>query len=196
MIEHITAIDPKIEQAIGQYRRVVGAFNELFGEISLRTFDEEWKSDGVGSCNTNVADTGIEGLVGHALLVARREKNSINNLPRVEGRFTCPYHRANYGCAVGDLKPPVCVSHIENKDEVRKRFGINYFDFKYFVYGVLRRLQFSRVDELEQIHPADNEGFVQDTVDKIKGMTEYIKSFPLAGEPNRSMPVFVQPEYA
>jgi hypothetical protein len=176
-MERKAGIDPKIEQVIDQTERVVDAWNEMFAEISTRTSGEWWKIDGVGSCVHPFSNVDVlEGVAKDEILRKMEQRNRPNNAPRIDQGYSCPYHRADSGCVLGGLKPAKCVAHIDNKEEVRGKFGLDYFDFATSVYSILRRIQFSRVDDKALVNPQDNEEFVAQVIREIGSMTEGIKN--------------------
>ncbi|OGD86511.1 hypothetical protein A2870_02665 [Candidatus Curtissbacteria bacterium RIFCSPHIGHO2_01_FULL_41_11] len=194
MAERQIDVDSKVVQIIDQTERLVSAWNEMFEQISTRTSGEWWKSNGVGSCTHpySVSDV-IDGIAKDAILKLMEKRSQDNDLPRIEGRYTCPFHRANFGCVLEGLKPPKCVAHIDNKDEIRAGFGINYFDFALDVYAALRRIQFSRIDDETLVDPFANEKFVEQTVGEIRLITDQVKNSP---ENTYKEPQKLQPEFA
>lgn len=171
--------NPEVEQIIDQSQRVVRAWNNMFAEISSRTVGEEWKRDGIGSCGYHDYSSPADyGIAKERIVELMEERNRTNSLPRVEGRYACPYHRANFGCVLGDLKPPICVGHIENAGEVKGKFDIVRLDHVYEVFKVLRRIHFSKTNNEKEVAPEKNEDFVREVIGNIHAKTQYIKTFP------------------
>lgn len=119
-------LNPKVEQMIDQYRRVVGAVNNVFLELSARTEWEKWRMDGVGSCGISreVSETGLVGVAKTDLIELREKRNSEAGGEHVESRLSCDYHRKECGCVLGDLKAPICLTYVENWDELED-LGLN-----------------------------------------------------------------------
>lgn len=186
--------DPKIELIVGQYRRVVGALNELFLGISGRSEWEIWKQDGIGSCGIpkEAAQKGFSGIAKETLITLREELNSTNSLPRVEGKLTCPYHRKNHGCVIGELKAPVCIAYIENKEEVRERFGVEPYQLKRLIYDTARKVLFSGIDDESKVDPIQNEEFVEEIIGEIRGIVEKVRNSPPLDVPIKFI---AQPEF-
>ena len=184
MTERSISQDPKVEQIVSQYKRVVGAWDEMFAEISKRTQWEGWKQDGIGSCGIlkETSETGLRGLARDDLIAMRNEVNAQNDLPRVEGKLSCPLLRAYLGCVLGELKAPICITHIENIDEVQDMFGINHYEFKLEVYRTLRRILGGDEDP-DKIKPEENEEFVSQVVEGIRAVIDGIKSVPVDEQP-------------
>ena len=183
MLEQEAAnLDPKVEQIIGQYRRVAGALDVMFGEMSKRTQFEEWRFNGFGSCGIPKygAELKIHGIAKDDLIALREERNSQDRQEVIEGlSVICPYHRKDFGCVLGDLKGPVCISFIENKDEVEATFGIDPMVLSRSIKRTLARILASHISDKTQVDPQANEQFVEEEVAGIEKLTEYIRSFPV-----------------
>lgn len=173
--------NPKVDLIIGQYRHVVGALDVMFREMSKKTLWEIWKQDGVGSCAIprEVSESGIVGLARGALIALRDERNGQNGLQTVEGRSVCPYHRANHGCVLGDLKSPICIAYIENKDEFLEKFGLDAAAFYKEVRSILDRILFAGVDDRRLVCPELNDELVDQFVGRIEDEIERIKTYPI-----------------
>lgn len=181
MKETLNPVGSKVGQIIDQSQRVVHVWNEMFAEISSRTVGEDWKKDGIGSCGYHDYSSPIDyGISKERMVELMEERNRTNSLPRVERvNNTCPYHRADFGCVLGDLKPPICVGHIENPREVKEKFGIDHYDHVMEVFKVLRRIHFTKTTNEAEVNPEENEDFVRKTIEKIHATTEYIKTIPV-----------------
>jgi len=189
--------DPKVEQIISQYRQVVGALDRMFVEMSKRTEWEKWRFDGFGSCGIlqSTSEVGLGGIARNELIRLREEVNAATGLSRVDGKLTCPYHRANHGCVLGDLKSPLCIAWIENRDEVSEKFSVDFYQFKQFVYGALGKILFTKETDESLINPGDNEDFVAETLVKIESLTDRVLGAPVDAFPKVKI-VSARPEYA
>lgn len=113
------------QRIIGQYRQVIGVLENMFQIATPKMTEQSWRKDGVGSCNvdTRTAEGGLIGNTRGELTRLREERNAEHG-----GQSTaspCSYHRECYGCVLGDLKSPTCVTFVENPDEWRTKFGID-----------------------------------------------------------------------
>ena len=178
-------LNPKVEQIMGQYRRVVGALDVMFREISARTMFEEWRFNGFGSCGVPKygAELKIHGIAKDDLIALREERNSLDHQETIEtDGVICPYHRKDFGCVLGDLKGPVCISFIENKNEVEAWFGIDQIVLSRSIQRALARILVSHISDESQVDPRSNEQFVEEEIAGIERLTEYIRSFPVIEE--------------
>lgn len=187
MPENQSGQNPEIERIITQYRKVVGAFEEMFQAISPRTSLEWWRSDGIGSCRGGSRhEGGLKGDAASQIINLRDARNLETAGEKVEDSIVCPYHRKNFGCVLGDLKSPQCIAWIDEPAELDERFGINGSQLRRHIDKVTKDI----------FAGGDNEDLVDKECEYAKQLTEYIKGFPLTGEPDGNSPVFVQSEYA
>lgn len=171
---------PKEKQMIDQYTRVVGKLHEMFMEMTKRTEWEVWRFDGVGSCGLpkELSEIGLSGIARERIIALREDRNRENNMERVQGKQACPYHRKDFGCVLGDLKSPVCISYMENKEEVWEKFGIDAAVFYKEVRSILDEILFAGVDNENSVRPELNDEPVDQFVGRIGDEIERIKTFP------------------
>ena len=183
MPEQDANLDPKIVQIVNQYRQIAAAYGELFGEIYKRTEYEEWRMDGIGSCRipTHNSLAGIDGIAKDAIIQLREQVSESDTSERVElaeGAAMCRYHRAGKGCVLTDLKSPMCISHIESRDEVAGKFGIEQMDFAMDVFKALRKVMWTKVSDLSAVNPDENNQFVSNTVVDIHALILRVVQVP------------------
>lgn len=110
-----------------QYRMIVGSLEEMFQAARIRTNQEGWRQNGVGSCkeihDQEESEQGLEGPAKKHLISLRKKVNQ--EVPGQTEFTGCPYHRTGVGCVLGNLKAPVCIRYIDNGWEWQQRFGLN-----------------------------------------------------------------------
>lgn len=99
----------------------------MFWEISLRTTEEPWRKNGVGSCviPTYLAQGGLNNDGGRLI---RRLQEEVNAVYPGQSTTLCVFHRSGIGCILDDLKGPVCMAHVDNPTEIKTRFGVTIPD--------------------------------------------------------------------
>lgn len=176
--EYETQLRPEHALIIHQYRKVAGAMDIFWKEISIRTNGGSWREDGVGSCDIDKAlsEDLIDGPTFGDIVRLRERRNY--ETPG-ERRY-CPYHRIGKGCVLGDLKSPRCLDHVDygHFEEIPERFGIQIPDMRTPLHRILLGGMNPREGDWK-IKPHVNDEFVQTTYDEITGLTEYIKTFPI-----------------
>lgn len=169
---------------VSQYTTIVGALDKMFTEIDLRSNGSLWRwkdspFEGVGSCkyiSKGPSESGLVGLAKENLLDLREHR--AQQFPGSSPLSSCPYHRENHGCILGDLKSPFCIDHIDGYDpmagydELRDRFGIPSGQLQTDIGSILRSV-------LESKDPTQNNQFVSEAQNAISQMTEHVKRFPV-----------------
>lgn len=161
-----------------QYTKVVGALDQMFTEMDLRSNGSLWRwkdspYEGVGSCKYISKSPSESGLVGPArqtLLNLRVQR--AKEFPGSSSVSSCPYHRENQGCILGELKSPICISHVDHPGELRRRFGIDGYQLTTDISWILRSI-------LESQDPTQNNQFVDDAHQAVIQMTQHVKRFPV-----------------
>lgn len=185
----------QIEHGLTQYRVVNAQVIKLFREISLRTSEEPWKADGVGTCygSKEFARTGEappnykpdQTMIGPVADELIHIQDSIGkNTPgeREEDRSVCEFHRKGIGCILGEDKPPFCVSFIDNKTELEKRFEINGEELEDRLLEIVAKiLQAGRklTGDKWYYNPHVNDEFIPQASEEITGYIKQIQSFPI-----------------
>ncbi|OGE64643.1 hypothetical protein A3I48_00575 [Candidatus Daviesbacteria bacterium RIFCSPLOWO2_02_FULL_36_7] len=127
-----------------QYRTIVGHVETMFDIARLRTDEETWRHDGVGSCllisSKKASEKGLIGPGGEYLIELREQENQ-----ETEGysQLTlCPYHRTGQGCILNksNLKAPICIRYFENEEEWIERFGIDTVELREEIGDTLVRI--------------------------------------------------------
>lgn len=175
------------EIIINQYRTVVGKLDEMFGELDRRSYGALWKQEGplkgVGSCAgllTQQIEEGLTGIARKKLIELRAEKG--NSVPgQGSSKTKCDFHREGMGCALGDLKSPLCISHIDDGWELGIVFGINGFSLERDVRWILDNILTAKdpFSGTKLGSAIDNNGFVKDACQAIALMTSHFKKFPI-----------------
>lgn len=183
--EELTPISPT-ERIVYQYRTLVGGYNRLFRELSLRTNGELWRKDdkfkGVGSCiyaDRSYSETYIEGQARARIIELRGERNKDKG---GKSKIDCPYHRPGRGCILDDLKSPLCIEHVDNPGELRERFGIDGYSLKRRIHDSLERVLWGAAateERGEHVNPESNDGFVVKESEEIERIISHVKTFPV-----------------
>lgn len=114
----------------------------MFKEMGKRSEMEAWRLDGVGTCqgmsaiNKTVSEFGITGPSRKEIIRLREER--ARQFPGNSNLTSCPYHREDYGCVLGDLKSPVCTAVIDSPEEIKRTFGIDGFELRQDITLILR----------------------------------------------------------
>lgn len=163
-----------VSQIVSRYRSVVGALDNMFKVIGLRSEVELWRVDGVGSCRNMDRESSEYHLGGPAkneLIRLREERN--RNVPGKPSPLTdCPYHREGFGCVLGDLKGPYCISHIDRPSTLKRQLRINGYELMQDIDQVLQSILLMG-------------GTSPDIVEAISEMTKYIETYPILGMEDR-----------
>ncbi len=169
---------------VSQYTTVVGALDQMFQEMDLRSNGSLWRwknspFEGVGSCkyiSKSPSESGLVGPARNTLIELRQQR--VKDFPGSSSVSSCPYHRENHGCVLGNLKSPLCISHIDGYDpmagydELRDRFGIKSNHLTSDISWILRSI-------LESNDPTQNSQFISEACNGISQMTQHIKRFPI-----------------
>jgi len=178
---------------VNQYQQIVGALDTMFKEMDLRSDDAAWRwqiSAGVGSCRYISKSPSESGLVGpaKASIIKLREQRA-QDFPGSSSVSSCPYHRENHGCVLGDLKSPLCIAHIDsydetgvsNVDELNYRFRIKSASLRTDIDWMLRSILVAEDPFTHQRldTPEENNDFVSKAHEAIRSMTQHVKRFPI-----------------
>lgn len=183
---------------VDQYTKIVGALDNLFKEMRVRTNEERWRLPGSqlgsGSC-TNVPPDAAARQFGNLLLGGPAAGMLFHLIEKRGQQFpgsstlsSCSYFRDNYGCILAELKLPDCIRWIDNPEELEKRFGINGYDLRTDTGWIVRRIlggdDLMEVNNLfiyqgRQPHPEKNNEFVEQAYQAITKMTQHVKKFPI-----------------
>lgn len=182
-------VEQKLETVKDQYTQVVGALDHMFKQMSLRTTEELWRQPGdnfgIGSCRPSAPETTFFGPARELLISLSEQKLREN--PRPKTNSPCRFHSTT-GCILGELKSPVCITWIENPQELRDRFNLDPKDLKEFISETNRRILLGSKPTKEgypyyyqevPLRPEENIEFVQQALEKIAEITEDIKKFPI-----------------
>lgn len=173
---------------VHNYTQVVGALDQMFAEIDIRTTGSMWRSErpeisGVGSCrivnNKKKAEQGLHGQAMEMLIdlrEARREETSGKPDPKTG----CPYHREGLGCILHEFKSPACIGYNETFPEQNQRFGMNG--------GLTADIWWMLGEILENTRP-DIEVFVDDALAAIVKTTDHVRKYPVL-HPEKSAVIF------
>ncbi len=171
-----------VNKIVRQYTAVVGALDNLFLEMDLRSDMGLWRINGVGTCRNLNEEGARQGLGGPAkdtliLLRTRRAKDN----PGLSRLTACPYHREGCGCILKELKSPLCIAAVENKDEVWNRFKIKGQDLEDDIEWMLEGVLYQGVPPgTKHFNPnMPTSEFVLEALDAICQMTKYVKAFPV-----------------
>lgn len=179
----LNSVSSEVEVIVSQYRDVVGALDQMFGEMDLRSSVMAWRTDGYGSClgvKKALSEQGLIGVAKERLIELREEKSRLN--PKKEkSECRCPYHRVDSGCILGDLKSPLCIGFVDFPGELPKRFGINAWrlrgDIEMILKAILTQDPDGNCSFEEEMIPADE--FVVLSKEAISKMTKHVQKFPL-----------------
>lgn len=175
---------------VAQYRSIVGSLNLLFTEMGQRSEIELWRLDGVGSCrdmNRETAEGELAGPVGDLLVELRDRRDS--EVPGQPDELTqCPYHRVRCGCILGDLKSPICISHVDYPSSLEKHLQIKGYVLARDICGVLQVVLYQNQALLEDLFPA-----VEITLEELPflfmnsvgEMTKYVMTKPILRQEER-----------
>ncbi len=156
---------------VGQYSRVVAALDSMFTVMRPRIAWEVWRVNGVGSCHIDreTSEYGLNGPARDLIIDLRDIRNEAVEGERLDESVACPYHRVWRGCVLGNLKSPICISHIDAPWELSDRFGINGYALRGDIDEILETVLNGKADE----------EFVVLACDAVEQMTQYIKRFPV-----------------
>lgn len=179
---------PQIEAVIvSQYTTIVGALDQMFKEIDLRSNGSFWRWNdspyaGVGGCkhiNKSPSESGLVGSARNILIKLREQKEK--EFPGSSSLSPCPYHRENHGCILEELKSPLCIEYVDNPEEIKKRFGIDGSQLTHNIGWMLRYILESKDPHthMKLESPIQNNDFVHDAHEAITTMTQHIKRFPV-----------------
>ena len=178
----------KVEAGIAaNYTRVVGALDQMFHEIDLRTTGSMWRSPkpvlaGVGSCAiVNSKKHAEQKLHGSALqmLIDMREARNAETPGKPDPKTGCPYHREGSGCVLHELKSPACIGYNETFREQKQRFGMTGTGLTGDIWWML--------DEILDNTRPDIDTFVEDAVDAIAKTTEHVRKYPILHPGNENI---------
>ena len=142
---------------IDQYREAASYVGKLF-EVAP---DQCYKYNGVGCCiiDTEKAEESIEGPASEEILELMRIR-----LERVgeEENGVCSYHKESYGCMLGNLKSPLCLS--------------------YYCYGELIDTDFSTNDIYDMLSDilkgeASESSDENESIEKNRELVEQVKKY-------------------
>ncbi|MBI4018926.1 MAG: hypothetical protein HY364_01585 [Candidatus Aenigmarchaeota archaeon] len=176
--EYLEALPPKEAHMVAQYRKIAGVYNLLWHEITVRTYNSEWRKDGVGSCGIDKATSEdlLEGSCGSNIISLRERKNY-----ETPGRsMACPYHRPDRGCILEELKSPRCLDHVDYRHdaEIKERFGIEVPEMR----TALRIIQLGGRNPKEgdfELKPHLNDDFVEETYRQTMEIINHVRNFPV-----------------
>ncbi len=99
-----------------------------------------------------------------------------------------PYHRENQGCVLGELKSPLCISHIDGYepnyyryDELQERFGIKSGQLTMDISWILRTILEAKdpYNRNNLQSPVENDTFVNNAYEAVLQMTNHVRRFPI-----------------
>lgn len=179
---------------VSQYTTIVGALDQIFQEIDVRSNGSIWRWEdspyaGVGSCKYISKSPSESGLVGPARqsLIELREQKA-KDFPGLSPNSSCPYHRENQGRILGELKSPLCISHIDGYepnyyryDELQERFGIRSDQLAMDISWILRTILEAKdpYNRNDLQSPIENDTFVNNAYKAVLQMTDHVKRFPI-----------------
>lgn len=112
----------------GQYLKASGAAQQMFDVFGSRV-PQMWQMPGpyenVGSCrylDKPSSGDGLSGIAKDHIIELREERNT--QVPGQNELTECPYHRMGSGCTLGELKSPICISHIDMPGEIERLTGV------------------------------------------------------------------------
>ena len=164
------------EIIIRQYTEVTRLLNELF---SLAP-DQCYVEDGIGCCHigTIVSESGITGPAYITLLrmrQARLEEEGLEAKVGSELDGPCSYHKEGYGCVLGELKSPLCMSNY--CDGVLNAVG---YDQDYVDKTLVQILQGGFNPETRKYHPEQNLPLVEQFKVYVRSLMETAKTMKKA----------------
>lgn len=166
------------ELVVGQYVRLTGPIDQMFQVIGPRVVCTAslWRVDpfkGVGSCTMDKpsSETGISGVAKQLLITLREDRS--RQIPGISTLSPCPYHRDDFGCVLGELKSPWCLSVMEAAWELRV-FGIDGYILSRKISAWLDRLLVA--DTPKEV--TGNEGFIDRRAAFIQRLANHISRFP------------------
>lgn len=166
---------------VDQYRQITGALEQMFQTARLRTKEEMWRNDGVGSCiavDRELSEHRLSGEAKEDLIKLRGQRNQ--EFGGNQSTLTkCPYHRENHGCVLGDLKSPTCIAFFENPFEWDAKFKIRTGEFRPEIQDTLSDVLYG--DRLE--NPTSVEIFIN----RVKKITDFISTFPILHQPEQDL---------
>ena len=160
-------------KTVEQYRGVNKSLNQMFREMDIRSNTSSWRLRGyenVGSCKgitKKHSQEGLEGIARGFLILLREERDA--TVPGSSKLTPCPYHRENHGCVLSELKSPLCISHIDNPAELKRRLNIDGDQLTEDIRWVLRNILTGNADD----------DFMQDAHQAVTLMTSHIRRFPI-----------------
>ena len=185
--------EQEIDVIVDQYRRLAGSLNLLFEALAEKTKYKPWARNGVGSCGQGSPqqfkrNAFMCGNASTRLMEMWDEKRAQDvgqgkTLGPRDGRKNiCKYHAQDEGCVLGDIKPAICLSFIENSyDELPLEL---YEEVSTLLYGLeftltsvmIGAAQWKPSDQLA--FPERNEGFVNRKVERINALTKRVQALP------------------
>lgn len=174
-------VSPKISANVERYTRFLSVANLMFGELSLRTTDEPWRMDGVGSCTVSESfinqSIDLDEPAGPTFIrVIRQVNRSTAGVTRDDA---CAYHREDVGCILREFKPPVCISWVDNKKELKARFGIDGDKLQDDLYEIALRLASGAAEIRLEDDYFSIEEYTEAACEAVDKMTEHVKKFPV-----------------
>ena len=96
-----------IPVVINQYTRAASALTDLFASAP----DLCSQTDGVGCCEDPCfpIEATLSGPATFELIAQQRKRRADDGMIPQPG--ACYFHKADSGCVLGELKPPICLSH-------------------------------------------------------------------------------------
>ncbi len=171
-----------IDKSVRLYRCIAGAFDRMWQATNLRTKSASWRRDGVGSCHYVYDDSfGLVILNYPKLIRARLEELADQRSWEVPGQsnITCPFHRRNKGCILGDLKSPLCLDFFDDgqEEEIKENFGITIPPSKDIleIAGLAGTLIYMGI----KLDPAFIRSVIRGTLKEVRQVTAYIETFPI-----------------
>lgn len=164
-----------------QYMGINRALNGLLRSAEERSEIGRWKKDGVGTCSGVEkigSEVGLDNPVGRVILDYRRGVK----LPPKSRLSSCPYFIDNIGCAIPELKAPICASVLEDYQIWKQKFGIDgvflNVDTVFILHIILSGNQTRLKKYLPDNTPTINE-FYNLALDAIGQMTKHVRQFPV-----------------
>lgn len=134
-----------------------------------------WTEDKAGSCARMDGEVAQQDIVSHArdrILELWEERN--RETPGTNEITACPYHRTEGGCSLGSLKPPLCLTTVDNAPAIEDQFGIEINRLALTVYVLYVRALGARTLG----DAALNQILINQTVAKINALNEYVETSP------------------
>lgn len=155
-----------------QYQRAASWTEDMFGAARVRTKEEGWRFNGVGSCayihSKEESELGLQGPAASHLIQLRDRINQRAGAER-SCLTGCPHHGLN-GCTAG-IKAPICLTYFDNGSEWQKRFSIDTKplreDIEFTLASILNGFYLDSEEALDQYRQ------------RISSITERIKQEPV-----------------